>query len=749
MYHNNLFALIKSEPLPIFRYEVTITPLPKKKPQLYQILNKIAKMIIYDEKKVIVSINSKLESLGEPINKLSEYKIKIIDENEYTVSLKFQEESTVSLDSFDEYKLLINRIIDVALTQLSGIFYKFHPDAPYIIKDEPYFDNELINSTGIIDSKKYYRALMLHDQKPYILLDRETELQSYNNLLTELKCLKTKFESISNTKVNFYDPSQDFIDYVNSLIVGKAARVLKYPGPSIKKIKQILWNVRGGDKIGEHDSVIEYIEKNYGIHDLDPKQPVVEYKLDDGTTQYHIPELLSLGHTFHDLKRRIPEWQRTQVWGTIHPDCKNQLQKTTELMRIITSVLKEKIPSIYPKLIEFSNSPLDSSSKVILPQEFLLEFSNKKIAVKPPYNVSFYGKYSGKNVKFFDTVSDLTALVEAPTDNQNINQFLDMLKAEFNLRTGSVLSITSEKIDFEKKNFMNYDFVLTIMDEHDKYHETFYKKCKQIIQNENSIVHQHVTLGSADQDSIMQLIMELLLKFGKNPWVLAEPILFDFIIGIHSYVNPKTVDELVFVNILDGKGKMINQFDPIPPNKFQNLMDIIKNRTSGKILCICSRDRFGLIPTIKAGFVDSEIIEIIDNSSVRIFETWKPEPVRRFGTSKAETKSELESQETAPQGIIFSSMDDVYYLMTGRTLELSSSKRGCPSPLRLNIIRKMTDVKNQDVVEFILRLCMMSRASGHMTRVPEPIYYLQSQANYYTKFGSPQNEEFKQKIFHI
>ena len=43
----------------------------------------------------------------------------------------------------------------------------------------------------------------------------------------------------------------------------------------------------------------------------------------------------------------------------------------------------------------------------------------------------------------------------------------------------------------------------------------------------------------------------------------------------------------------------------------------------------------------------------------------------------------------------------------------------------------------------------MSRASGHMTRMPEPIYYLQSQANYYSKFGLPQNENLKQQIFYI
>jgi hypothetical protein len=700
----------------------------------------------------VVSINGKLESLGEPIDKLSGYTTKIVDENEYSITLKFQEQSTVSLENFDEYKLLVNRLIDIALTQLSGMFYKFHPDAPYIIKDEPYFDNELIKTTGIIDSKKYYRTLMLHNSRPFILLDRETELQSNKNLLTELKSLKTKFEDLSDTKIDFYNPSQDFIDYVNSLIVGKAAHVLKYPGPGIRRINEISWKVRGGDKIDDRDSVTEYMKKNYGIKDLDQNQPVIVYQTDkDKKTQYHIPELLSLGHTFHDLKKRIPEWQRTQVWGTIHPDCKNQLQKITELMKIITTVLQDKIPNIYPKLIEFSNSPLDSSNAVILPKEFELQFSNKKINVKPPYDITFYGKYTNKNVKFIDNLTNLSALVDAPSNNDDIKKFLDMLTAEFNLRTDNSLSLTLDKIDFEKKNFLNYDFVLTIMDDKDKYHEVFYKKCKQIIQNENSVIHQHVTLDSANQDSVMQLIMELLLKFGKNPWILSDESLFDFIVGINYYTNPKTGEQLVFANILDGHGKMIRQFDPTSPEKLQEVTTMIKSAVKGKILCISSQDKFGLIGIVKEEFknLEIEIIEIIDNSYVRIFETWKPEPVRRFGNVKQETKSELESQESAPQGIIFSSMNDIFYVLTGRTIELSSSKRGCPSPLKLNIVNSIEGIKSYEVIQFILKLCMMSRASGHMTRMPEPIYYLQSKAKYYSKFGLPKDEGFKQRIFYI
>ena len=67
----------------------------------------------------------------------------------------------------------------------------------------------------------------------------------------------------------------------------------------------------------------------------------------------------------------------------------------------------------------------------------------------------------------------------------------------------------------------------------------------------------------------------------------------------------------------------------------------------------------------------------------------------------------------------------------------------------MNVIQKLDTHKNEIVIEYLLKLCMMSRTSGHMTRMPSPIYYLQSQANYYAKFGMPQNEEFKQKIFHI
>lgn len=748
MYHTNLFAITKSEPLPIFRYNAMINPKPDKKPQLYQILNQIAKSIIYNEQKAVISINGKLESLGEPIEKLSEHTAKIVEDKEYSVTLEFQEKTDVSIDSFEEYKLLVNRLIDLALTQLSGMFYKFHPDAPFIIKDEPYFDNELIKNTGIIDSKKYYRSIILHDSKPYVLIDRETELQSNQNLLTELKALKTKFEGISKSEIDFYDPPDDFVDYVNSLIVSKAARVLKYPGPSIKKIKEISWKTRGGDRTNDRDSVIEYIGKNYGIKDLDPKQPVVVYQIEKGVDQHHIPELLSLGHTFHDLKKRIPEWQRTQVWATIHPDCKNQLQKTSELMRIITSVLREKIPNIYPKFIEFSSFPLESTNKVILPKEFSLQFSNKKINVKPPYNTTFYSKYTGKNVIFLEQIQNLSVLVDAPKDNPQVSEFLNQLQNEFKLRTENELLLTIEKIDFENKNFLNYDLVLTIMNENDKYHDTFYKKCKQIIQNENSVIHQHLMLSSADQDSVMQIIMELSLKFGQNPWLVDSESLFDYLVGVHTYTNPKSREELIFMNVLDGKGKLLNQFDPVSQDKFSELLANIQNKVDGKILFISSRDKFGLSQIIKNNFKSAEIIEIIDNSHVRIFETWKPAPVRRFGSAKKETKSELESQESAPQGIIFTS-DDVYYLLTGRTIELASSKRGCPTPLRMNVIQKLDTHKNEIVIEYLLKLCMMSRTSGHMTRMPSPIYYLQSQANYYAKFGMPQNEEFKQKIFHI
>lgn len=761
MHHSNLFPLTKYEPLPVLRYEVSIIPKPSNRPQLYQILGKTAKKILREEHKVVVSHDGMIESLSEPITTLNDHHIEISDDLKFLVTLTFKENVEVSISNFEEYKLLINRLVDIALTHFSNTFYKFHPDAPYIIRDEPYFDQELIKTTGIMDSKKYYRTLYKFDGRPFVLIDRETELQSNGNLLVEIKSLQQKFENITNSKIDFNDPPEDFVKYVNSLIRGKAARVLRYPGPSIRRIKEITWKYRAKDTTPETEKpIISYFKENYGIVGLDPNQPLVLYEVEHGhKKQYHIPQLLSLGHNFHDLALRIPTWQRTQVWGSIQPDCKNQLHKTYELFSEIDRTLRNNVPKIYPGLIEISKMPIDISDKVTPPKEITLQFSEgKQIEVNPSYDEEFYKKYSKKKIKFYDNIDSLTGLVYSTTMNDKIKDFLVNLEREFELRTNNSLKFVLGEIDFEKKNFLDYDFVLTIMDEQDKFSETLYKKCKKIIQNENSIVHQHVTERASTDSSVMQIIMELVLKLGKNPWILSTDNQIDKIVGIHTYSNPSTDMDLIFVNVLDGNSNLIEQYDPIEKMNFDQMSDKLIKQNVGRTLYLFSRDKYDLSNlfnqkiSLENKIAPYTIVQLTDKSHVRIFETWKPKPIKRFGKSanNDQNKSPIESQEKAPQGITLKSSDTLFYLLTGRTIDLKSLKRGCPTPLQINILNLNDDNwKSSEVVDYILALCMMGRASGHMTRMPAPTYYLHSYGNYYNNFGAPKDEKFKRTLFHI
>lgn len=761
LYHSNLFQLIKYDPLPIFRYEVNITPKPSNRPQLYQILGKTAKKIMKEEHKVVVSHEGKIESLSEQITLLNDHHIEINDELKFSVNLTFKENVEISISNFQEYKLLVNRLIDIALTYFSNTFYKFHPDAPYVIRDEPYFDQELIKTTGIMDSKKYYRTLYEFDGKPFVLIDRETELQSNKNLLIEIKSLQQKFESITSSKIDFNDPPPEFVNYVNSLIRGKAARVLQYPGPSIRRIKEITWEYRAKDIIpGTEKPIITYFKEHYGIINLDPNQPLILYEVENThKKQYHVPQLLSLGHNFHDLALRIPTWQRTQVWGSIQPDCKNQLHKTYEIFSEIDRVLRNNVPKIYPGLIEISKMPMDVSDKISTPNKITLQFfDGKQMEVNPPYDIEFYKKYSKKKIKFYDEVPSLTGFVHTTVMNDKIQNFLVNLEKEFELRTNNSLKLILGEIDFEKKNFLDHDFVLTIMNEQDKFSDTIYKKCKKIIQNENSIMHQHITERSANDDSVMQIIMELVLKLGKNPWTLSGDNQIKRIVGIHTYSNPSKDEDLIFVNILDGNGNLIEQYDPIDKTAFDQMENNLIKQNLGRTLYLFSHDKYDLGSlfnqkiSLENKIDPYTIVQLVDKNHVRIFETWKPKPMKRFGKSAndGQNKSPIESQEKAPQGIALKSSDAVFYLLTGRTIELSSLKRGCPTPLQINILNlNDTNWKAAEVVDYILKLCMMSRTSGHMTRMPAPIYYLHSYGNYYNNFGAPRDDKFKRTLFHI
>lgn len=613
--------------------------------------------------------------------------------------------------------------------------------------------------------KKYYRTLYKFQNTPALLLNRETELRSFKNLLVEIQCLKKRFETTRKVKIDFYNPSQDFINYVNSLLRGKAAEVSRsYPGPSIKEIKEITWKYRAKDAPpGSNKSPIQYLRENYGVTGLDDNQPLVVYEVgyEKKELRYHVPEVLSVGHTFKDLERRIPSWQRTQVWGTIHPDCKNQLQKIYSTLLEIDLSLRENLPDIYPTFLEISTQALDVTNQIIPAQEIALKFGNKSLTVNPPYDLDFYRKYSGKNIQFVNPMPDMKALLHLKSKDDNIEQFLIDLKEEYKLRNAAELEFTRDIIDFNDNKIADHELMIAIDTDEGEPDEEFYDKCKKIIQNKYGRIHQQIVSKNANRDSIMQIIMELSLKFGQDPWLLNDPPVSPYVIGVYTYSNPENDESLIFAIILHGDGKVIEQRGPVSVAEKEQLLDRLIEFGKGKrVLYMFSFDRLQLTANLRdklqklSEHSEYAITEIIDEKQLRFFETWIPKSLPRFG-KMAQTKdqinrSPIEGQENAPQGVALQADDKTFYLLTGRTIEKGAMKRGCPTPIKLKIIDASNhDWNSKDIVSYVFKLCLMGRASGHMTRFPSPIYYLQGYAYYANKFGLPRESAMSKKIFHI
>jgi len=145
------------------------------------------------------------------------------------------------------------------------------------------------------------------------------------------------------------------------------------------------------------------------------------------------------------------------------------------------------------------------------------------------------------------------------------------------------------------------------------------------------------------------------------------------------------------------------------------------------------------------------IVEITENESLRFFESWVPKKAPRFGKVKVDSIScPIEAYESAPQGAILRSEENSFYLLTGRTIERESLKRGCPLAIRMEILEAKGEKWNRpEIAKSVLALCMMVRASGHMTSFPMPLYYLQEYAYYHQKYGAPIDARIKQRIFYI
>src|SRR3990170_338457 len=120
LYHANAFQLIRSEELPVYTYQANIEPKPVNRPQFYQILGILAKRIMYEERKPVVSVDGYIESLPNSISGQLEYIVKVPEVGEFAVGLTQINETKISLKQFENYAHLVNRLADVALTIYSN-----------------------------------------------------------------------------------------------------------------------------------------------------------------------------------------------------------------------------------------------------------------------------------------------------------------------------------------------------------------------------------------------------------------------------------------------------------------------------------------------------------------------------------------------------------------------------------------------------------------------------------------------------
>jgi hypothetical protein len=323
------------------------------------------------------------------------------------------------------------------------------------------------------------------------------------------------------------------------------------------------------------------------------------------------------------------------------------------------------------------------------------------------------------------------------------------------LRNQSDIVFSFGSTELEKNDYEQYDLVLTIGPDNEE-EELRYSWYKETLQNKLGLPHQHVTLENAEENSVMQIILQICLKLGGEPWLLPENKQIRCVVGVNTYFNPATETRHTFVVVFDGQGRLLKQYEPIMENQTDKLLNLLLDiaKEYHRVLYLMTFDRFGIFDQIekKLGETTNEycIAQIIDNSSFRFFETYAPKKAPKFGNAARQaTICPIEAYESAPQGRILKCAENCFYLLTGKTIEKDALKRGCPTPIELTIVAAKGDWNMEQLANYVLSLCMMGRASGHMTRFPMPLYYLQLAGHYVNKFGYPEKTSIQQKVFYV
>jgi len=753
-YNANLFELKRHDPLKVKTYSPEITPRPKEDAIFYQVLGRVANSLTSTTKMPVISERGQIKILEStlPESELNP-EIEIENVGKFEIKLKLVEEQEITIYKLAEYTKLINQIVDVAVTKLSTNYFKYVEKSPFIFeRGEGYFDETLRNEIGIEDGTQFYRGIRMVQGIPYLIINRSIELRSLKHLLNELKILGEHWSKIKNMDdFNFYDPPKQFVQYVNWMMRGKTGTIRKYPGPSIL-INEITWDVRANDNvIGNQISIVELQKTKRGIKIKDENQPLVKWtyvnKEGKRESQYHVPELLVVGHTFQDLSRRISKTKTSQVFDIMHPNCTDQQRKIYDFVRKLDGILRSKFTTIYPSKLEFDITLKNIDENITLPKKISLKLGEKFIAVEPPYGKNFYKKYSATMKYDQPIVRDVKtlAIVSEPKESE----FIKNLEKEFEKRNGTKL-IVDEKSELDlDKDAQSYDLIITIADDTE-----YIENCKRVIVNQNGKCHQNMNKINVKKESIPQLAMNITLKLGGYPWILDDKMDLQ-VLSILSYTNPFDSTRFYLFNIMTSAGTLIYQSKPFHEEEVLDFLRTIREKVKDieKLLVLITFNHEQIEEYIskELSTVVNEylLLMIRKKDHLRIFKTFKTPSTGRRRRRTDKTTYPLEAYEESPQGLVLKTGDREFYLVTTASMNIGTYSRGCPLPIKVNVLDSKGLFDINDVIGFLLSLCMVAGTSGHVTRQPAPIYYLGLLGTYLNKYGTPTNDSTYETLFYV
>lgn len=757
-FNANLFELRTYKPLKVNVYAPEITPPPEKPAHFYQVLGRVAKNLTKCVGTAVISEKGKILVLESSISKQNLVnEIELENIGTFKVNLTLEETSNVGFaDSPVSYARLVNKIVDLALVHLSDDYYKYSEMSPYIMeRGEGYFDESLRRRIGVEDGRRFYRGLRVVEGAPYLLINREIELRSWKNLLNELKILAVWWQIIKKKEeiVDFYDPPEEFVRFVNWTFRNRTANVKRYPSPPII-IEEITWQARAKDRVLDVKmSPCEYHRKAQGITIEDENQPLVKWKMrtKEGSfkDQFHVPELLVVGHTFRDISMRVSKSQISQVFDILHPHCGDQQRKIFDVVKKIDYVLRSNFTAVYPKKLEFSTFPKDISKNVSPPASIEVSFGDKRVHVLPPYGVNFYRKYS-KTVKFSRPLTGIIkTLVILPKGSSH--DFIEILSHEIEQRNNCEVAVSySEDFSVDNPELSENDLVITITNDGDRI-----GKYKRRLIGELGIAHQNITPSKASEESVPQLAMQITLKLGGRPWLVESPENIDML-SIYSYRNPFSASRFYLFSVMRSNGEILHQSRPFSYEDSPALFDELGKKASEhqRLLIIMSFDDLDLqehlLRDVASKTQEFVFFQVRKGDELRLFSTFKPSIVAMPRRRADQTiVYPVEAYEGAPQGVIFKASPDEFYMVTTASRKLGTYHRGCPTPIRVKLLASHGSFDVNQILQCILSLSLGSGTSGHETRLPAPLYYLGKYAAFINAYGPQINEKMLQRPFYV